>query len=629
MPLPELFAADLATTTVTSGGRDVVESGTQETLTVASSAMFGAPVPGQSRFHVADAAPGKGSEIFDVIGVSGLTWTVIRGGDDTVPVTHDAGFTVCQVVTTGFLNSLQQWLIPSGDTTGATDTGAINGALAAAPLGGIVALQPGTWYTDLPLEIPPQVTLAGSHSSHIDATTVCIMPVAAFTGAAAILMVDQATGGYSVVSSQQQILNITVEGSNLTGSAIDGIQAQGYVHGVILQDVQIRDMPAHGIATVTNSSGNPYSWRGTRIAANTCGTHGFSVASLTDSTWIDGEAIGCGQNGWNLSGAPSNSHFIGCRAEYSGASHISGQGNGFNLSGAWGTGTGAGGCQFTNCSTDGNWGAGVAISATGDVPVVFNGLMLRRDGYGDAGAYQSGLCLDAAGIPVTVGGLSVYPGIALVSYANSPVYGVYCHGSVYFSLASGWIHAATTAISTGSNTICRISPNIGTATGTTSSPTYNYDNPWGTDSGSTYTANLDANDQTGIAVTQASTFTNTSNPLVLLTAGNSGSDILLKATYQGAAHSLVQLLCSGALSVGSGSAVVDTTLSRISAGVWQTGNAVTVAGLAGATAATRWVGATASGAPVSGTFLTGDMIIDIAGGIIRTCTAGGSPGTWT
>lgn len=51
-------------------------------------------------------------------------------------------------------------------------------------------------------------------------------------------------------------------------------------------------------------------------------------------------------------------------------------------------------------------------------------------------------------------------------------------------------------------------------------------------------------------------------------------------------------------------------------------------GLTGATAASRYVGAIASGtAPASGTFLTGDWMIVQSGGII-VCTAGGSQGTW-
>lgn len=51
-------------------------------------------------------------------------------------------------------------------------------------------------------------------------------------------------------------------------------------------------------------------------------------------------------------------------------------------------------------------------------------------------------------------------------------------------------------------------------------------------------------------------------------------------------------------------------------------------GVTGATAATRFAGATASGAPTSGTFLTGDWIIDMSVPTVRFCTAGGTPGTW-
>jgi hypothetical protein len=52
-----------------------------------------------------------------------------------------------------------------------------------------------------------------------------------------------------------------------------------------------------------------------------------------------------------------------------------------------------------------------------------------------------------------------------------------------------------------------------------------------------------------------------------------------------------------------------------------------VTGLTGAAAVSRWAGATASGAPTSGTFYAGDFVIDQSG---KTwiCTAGGTPGTW-
>ena len=55
--------------------------------------------------------------------------------------------------------------------------------------------------------------------------------------------------------------------------------------------------------------------------------------------------------------------------------------------------------------------------------------------------------------------------------------------------------------------------------------------------------------------------------------------------------------------------------------------AVIASGLTGATSASRYVGATASGAPVSGTFAIGDFVIDRSGKLI-ICTAAGTPGTW-
>lgn len=51
------------------------------------------------------------------------------------------------------------------------------------------------------------------------------------------------------------------------------------------------------------------------------------------------------------------------------------------------------------------------------------------------------------------------------------------------------------------------------------------------------------------------------------------------------------------------------------------------AALTGATGASRYVGATTSGAPVAGTFAVGDLVVDRAGGA-WTCTVAGTPGTW-
>lgn len=55
---------------------------------------------------------------------------------------------------------------------------------------------------------------------------------------------------------------------------------------------------------------------------------------------------------------------------------------------------------------------------------------------------------------------------------------------------------------------------------------------------------------------------------------------------------------------------------------------VDISGLTGATEASRYVGATTSGAPVSGTFAVGDYVITQDGSVF-VCTTAGSPGTWT
>lgn len=58
-----------------------------------------------------------------------------------------------------------------------------------------------------------------------------------------------------------------------------------------------------------------------------------------------------------------------------------------------------------------------------------------------------------------------------------------------------------------------------------------------------------------------------------------------------------------------------------------TGTALIASGLTGATSASRYVGATTSGAPATGTFVVGDFAV-AQNGAIWVCTTGGSPGTW-
>ena len=54
---------------------------------------------------------------------------------------------------------------------------------------------------------------------------------------------------------------------------------------------------------------------------------------------------------------------------------------------------------------------------------------------------------------------------------------------------------------------------------------------------------------------------------------------------------------------------------------------INATGLPGATAASRHAGATASGAPTTGTFAVGDYVVDQTGKMY-VCTVAGTPGTW-
>jgi hypothetical protein len=85
--------------------------------------------------------------------------------------------------------------------------------------------------------------------------------------------------------------------------------------------------------------------------------------------------------------------------------------------------------------------------------------------------------------------------------------------------------------------------------------------------------------------------------------------------------------------VFNGAITGNNTINLSGTGSSGVGGLFTVVGLAntgltGAVTATRYVGGTASVAPASGTFSTGDFVI-AANGNIFVCTAGGSPGTWS
>lgn len=134
--------------------------------------------------------------------------------------------------------------------------------------------------------------------------------------------------------------------------------------------------------------------------------------------------------------------------------------------------------------------------------------------------------------------------------------------------------------------------------------------------------NLPAAQVTGTFSSVTASGTVTGNAVVSTTSVTGATGTFSGAVTTGS------LASSGAVSgttiTGSG-AVSGTTLTGSST---VTGTNLVPTGLTGATGVSRYVGATASGAPVSGTFAIGDFVIDRTGKIF-VCTTSGSPGTWT
>ncbi|WP_309049289.1 glycosyl hydrolase family 28-related protein [Streptomyces sp.] len=359
------------------------------------------------------------------------------------------------------------------------DTAAIQAALAACPMGGIVYLPAGAYRTSAPLTIPPAVTLMGTHSNLMAVTGLTdppcyIKPLPSFTGDAVIEFLDQIDGGYSTISAEHRILSVMIDGQDLTGPGVDGIRAAGNIQNVSMRDVTVRRVTGAGVHTEANAGSFPYSWRLHRVMVDNCGWHGFALEVMTDISLIDCQAIGNGANGFEIANA-ANSHAIGCRAEWN-------TGNGFHLTGNWATGTGSGGMLLGDCSTDRNGQHGVLVDATGNPPIQIENLHTRRDGRNNnlGGGGYAGLACTGATVPVLVGNVTCYPGVDDDGTgANSPQYGVRFTGCTYVSVSSGFLHADTAGWSDGGgNAVLRRGPNIGERTGTTAAPVDAFAQAW-------------------------------------------------------------------------------------------------------------------------------------------------------
>ncbi|WP_329356978.1 right-handed parallel beta-helix repeat-containing protein [Streptomyces anulatus] len=429
-----------------------------------------------------DLLDGAGSPITQVTATAYGALPRFRGPDGVTGMWADAGgptraWMDAHSITTGGTagGSVQDWLNvrafgAAGDNV-SDDTAAIQAALTACPMGGIVYLPAGAYRTSAPLTIPPAVTLMGTHTNLMTVVGLVdppcyIRPLAGFAGAAVIQLLDQIDGGYTTISAEHRILNVMIDGTDLEAPGIDGIQARGNIQNVGLRDLTIRHVTGAGINTQANGGFFPYSWRCHRVMIDNVGWHGFAVQVMTDITMVDCQAIGCGANGFEINNA-ANSQMIGCRAEWN-------RGEGIHITGDWATGAGSGGILIGDCSTDRNDHNGVLVDATGSPPIQIDNLLTRRDGRNDGagGGGYAGLAVDGATIPVIVGLVTCYPGVDdNGTQVNSPQFGARFTDSAYVSVAAGFLHAAAAGWSDGGgNTVLRRGLNIAERTGTTAAP---------------------------------------------------------------------------------------------------------------------------------------------------------------
>ncbi len=400
-----------------------------------------------------------------VISVNGETGAVVLSAADVGALTQAAADSLYVAQDSLFLNVKEHGAVGDGVTD---DEPAINALLDTSPEGSVIVMPPAVYATDAPLIVPPGKTLMGLRANLMKVTglfdpEVSIRPLATFTGVAAILLLDQATGGYAAISGEQRLLNFMIDGSDAP-AGMDGLQAKGNIQNVGIRDVTIKDCPNSGIFTSDNAGAYPYSWRMHRVMIDNNQAHGMYSDRMVDLTAVDCQFIGNFASGLTLNNS-ANTQLIGCRAEWNGN-------QGFYFSGDWGLGAGSGGALMTGCSTDRNGFNGIFIDvANTNAPLVLSGIMTRRDGRngGAGGGGYAGIAANATPMPVIIGDWTNFPGVDDGGAGtSSPQYGGSFTGCDHVQIDSAYLHAATEALHDGGgNQPLKVGANVTLVTGTT------------------------------------------------------------------------------------------------------------------------------------------------------------------
>jgi hypothetical protein len=325
----------------------------------------------------------------------------------------------------------------SGDTTGATDTSAINDALAAAPAGGLVQLGPGSFYTDAPIVVPSGVLLAGikggvNGGSAERPTGSVLTPVSSFTQgstaqALGVIVVQEPSASGEALGCE--IRDLAILGSDLPSGSlfVDGIAGYGAVCGLRLSGLSIAKVTGRGIAYYANSHGDIADglWAD-RIMLQRTGGNAFdripSDASISNvHIQYAGTAQGDGGHGFITAGG--NVSFLGCRSDLNAGCgwqlKHSGGGDGYTDS-----------TRLVGCATERNQQHGVWVANPSSAgtrwcdPVIISGCHFGEDGSGGgAGGDYAGIYISGFQSSVIVDGTSV--DVGTIDYSGGcPKYGI-------------------------------------------------------------------------------------------------------------------------------------------------------------------------------------------------------------
>jgi hypothetical protein len=282
-------------------------------------------------------------------------------------------------------------LSPSGDTTGAADTAAINTALGSVGAGGSVLLGPGDWYTGAPLKIPTGVELAGikgginGRTSTTPAGSV-IHPVATFSATGGILDLVAGVDG-------ARIRDLAILNDLGSPAGVDGISCHGNVNGLEVRHVSVALVSGYGLAYYRDAGGHGgdglwmsrcmFQRTGKSAVHQPVSDANIHNVHIQFAGHVAGAADGHGF--FTTPASSGNMTYVGCRADL-----CAGSGWLIDHEGSFGDAT-----KLIGCSTERNCQDGVLITNSSPAgtgwrgPVIISGCCFEGDGmnHGAGGEY--------------------------------------------------------------------------------------------------------------------------------------------------------------------------------------------------------------------------------------------------